>query len=78
MSAKFYLALIKKNGNLRNYTYILHTYPETIKEVPWTVGLMNLETSPILSTVTFSYSPLWPSSTWPKWFLMVDVPYVYH
>jgi hypothetical protein len=56
MSAKFYLVLIKKNGDLRNDTYILNTCPEAIKEVPWTVGLMKLETSPILSTITFSYS----------------------
>ena len=48
----------KKEWRLKNDTYTLHTYPEGIKEVPWTVGLMKLETSPIRSTVTFSYSPL--------------------
>jgi len=78
MSAKLHLALIKKNEDLRNYMYMLHTYCEATKEVPWTVGLMKLETSPILSTVTFSYSPSWPLSTKPKWFLMVKVSYGYH
>jgi len=75
MNAKFHLALIKKNGDLRNDTYIMHTYPEAIKEVPWTVGLMKLETSPILSTVKFSYNPLWPLSTGPKQFVMAKVSY---
>lgn len=58
MIAKFHHAFIKKNGALRNDKYIMHAYPEVIKEVPWAVGLMKLETSPILSTVTFSCNPL--------------------
>jgi hypothetical protein len=53
----------------------MHTYPEAIKEVPCTVGLIKLETSPIVSTVTFSYNPLRPSSPRPTQVLIMKVSY---
>jgi hypothetical protein len=68
----------KKNGDSRNVKNIMHTYPEAIKEVPWTVGVMKFETSPILSTVTFSYSPLRPLSPRPTQFLIMKVSYGHH
>lgn len=71
----FNFALIKKNGGLRTVKNIMHTYPEAIKEVPCTVGLIKLETSPIVSTVTFSYNPLRPSSPRPTQVLIMKVSY---
>jgi hypothetical protein len=51
----------------------MHTYTETMKEQPRMIELMQLESSPFLSTIRFAYKLLWPMSTRPKRFFMVKV-----